>query len=643
MKLLEPGTIGTMATRNRIVMCPMGTVGLSDLDGGTSRRVIDYYAARARGGIGLIITGATVVNASLEGGMAEKVSRLDSPKYISRLGELCDAVHHYGAKIAVQLSPGFGRVNAPPICGKIVSASRVPSFYDPRIEARELTLDEINLLLVSYATAAGMVKIAGGDAIEVHGYGGYLLDQFQTALWNKRTDKYGGNLDGRLRFSIELINAARSAVGSDFPILYKFNPVHGIPGGREIEEGLEICKRLEKAGVAALHIDFGCIEVQYKSLPTTYEPQACQIQCSEAVKKVVSIPVIAHGKLGDPQIAEAVLRQGKADFVALGRPLLADPEWVKKLRQGRTEDIRPCIGDMEGCINRAFSGLYLSCTVNAASGMEREYALQPAQQKKSVLVIGGGPGGLEAARVAALRGHDVQLWEKGAKLGGKLIPASVPSFKQDLRRLINYLSTQVTKVGVTIELMKEATPELVLQLNPDVAIVAIGATTWTPPIKGLDGNKKICCSIDLLTGKAKAGERVIVAGGGLVGCETAMYLAEQGKQVTIIEMMDRLVPEGIGNLSAKALFDRMGKSKIEVLTNTKLLEVAQSSASVIIDGKQRELEFDCMVHCLGFSPDSSLRDSLEGKVPELFAIGDCVKPRRIIHAMWEGFHTARLI
>ena len=645
MKLFERGKIGKMVTKNRIVMAPMGT-GLSDSDGGFSRRQIDYYVARAKGGTGLIMPGVCFVDTTLEGDSMGLLglNRANSLGHLNRISELCDAVHHYGAKIAIQLSPGMGRIRfvSPDSPLEPISASAVPCFWDPSVTTRELTIEEIKMLVGAFGAAAWMVQAAGADAIEIHGYGGYLTDQFQTALWNRRTDRYGGDLDGRLRFSMEIIGAARMAVGDEFPIIYKFTPAHYTEGGRDIEEGLEIAKRLENAGIDALHVALGCYEVLYRSFPCMYEPLACEIHLSEAVKKVVEIPVIAHGKLGRPDVAEKVLQEGKADFVGLGRPLLADPEWPQKVKQGRPEDIAPCIGDLEGCMGRLNEMKYVSCTVNPATGMEREYALTPAERRKSVLVIGGGPGGLEAARVAASRGHEVALWEKSATLGGKLRAASVPDFKQDLRLLTDYLSTQVNKLGVKVELMKEATPELVQQANPEVVIIATGAAPVIPQIPGMGGDN-VFSAVDLLLGQKEAGERVIVAGGGVVGCETAVYLARKGKKVTIIEMMGQLIPEKLNPVSRMGLLNLVEDSKVEVLTGTKLVEVTGEGAVVEADGSRRELKADSVVLALGFETESTLRDSLEGKVPELFAIGDCAEPRKILHAMWEGFHASRII
>ncbi|MBI4517659.1 MAG: FAD-dependent oxidoreductase [Deltaproteobacteria bacterium] len=642
MTLFERTRIGTMEVKNRVAMAPMGTAGLADSDLGYSRRLIEFYAARAQGATGMIITGAAIANTRLEGGLAHFLPRLDSPKYVSRLSELCDAVHHYDAKLVLQLSAGFGRVNyllgntiLPPI-----SASEVPCFHDPSVTTRALTVEEIGELMMSFAMAAAMAKMAGVDAIEIQGYGGYLIDQFQSALWNRRTDHYGGDLDGRLRFSLELIGATRSLVGPDFPIIYKFTPDHYIPGGRQLDEGLEIARRLERAGVDALHVDGGCYEVWHRVIPSMYEAQACQIPLAQAVKQVVKLPVIAHGKLGNPAVAKQVIEDGQADFVALGRPLLADPAWAKKVKQGRIGDIRPCIACNETCLGKKF---YVSCTVNPQTGMERDYALVPVGRKRKVLVIGGGPGGLEAARAAAARGCEVTLWEQTARLGGKMHVAAVPEFKRDIRPLIRFLSTEVEKAGVKVELQKAATPTLVQQHRPDVVIVATGSQFKLPAVPGVE-SRHVLNTVELYQRPESLGERVLVVGGGLCGCEAAVYLAQQGRRVTIVEMMPEMVPQGSKTintiLAIKAL---LAQAQVTVMTSTKLVEITPRGAMVERNGGREELAADSVVIATGFTPDLTLRDALEQLGTEAVAVGDCNRPRTIQEAIWEGYHAARVI
>jgi 2-enoate reductase len=647
MKLFEPGKIGKLEVKNRIVMAPMGIIGLVELDGRISQRGVDYYVARAKGGVGLITTGMTYVEHGVASSfiptseMWSFLPRIDEIGYKPRLAELADAVHDYGTKISIQLTAGLGRVAMPHY--KIPAApSAVPLKWDPKKLARELTIEQIKKLIAAFGPAAALAREAGMDAIELHGHEGYLLDQFQTALWNKRTDKYGGDLEGRLRFPLEVIETIKKAVGRDFPVIYRYGIRHYIEGGREDEESLEMAKRFETEGVDALHVDAGCYETWHWPHPPTYQPPGCMVDCAEIVKKVVSIPVFAVGKLGYPELAERVLQEGKADFIVLGRALLADPEWPNKVREGKWDEIRPCIGGHDGCMFRVTRRKYISCTVNPATGNERELTLKPAEKSKSVLVVGGGPGGMEAARVAALRGHQVTLWEKNDRLGGNLIPASVPDFKSDLRVLINYLSNQLRKLNVDVRLGKEGTLEMIQEMCPDVVIVATGATPIIPKIPGAE-KSIVATAIDVLLGKKDVAENIVVVGGGLIGCETAAFLAGKGKKVTIVEMVSDIIPDEY-EASRSMIKEMFEKGEVEVLTDTTLLEIDDDG--VIVDGKpegKRKLEADSVVLAMGMKPRKKLEQALEGKVAEVRAIGNCAEGRKVIDAMWEAFRFARLI
>lgn len=650
-KLFEPGKIGRLSIRNRIAMAPMLAVGLAELDGRISERCIDYYAERAKGGVGLIITGAFPATLAIEfGKMAESgiipIPRADIPEVIPRLKELAEAVHKYDAKIAIQLTAGFGRVMSPLLLAlglENVAPSALPNVWDRSITTRELTTEEVERLVKSFGTATEIVAEAGIDAIELHGHEGYMMDQFMTSLWNKRTDKYGGDLDGRLRFVLEIIENIKNKAGKDFPIIFRYAIKHYIEGGRDVEESLEIARRLERAGVHALHVDAGCYDDWYWPHPPNYQPPGCMVDMAEAVKKVVQIPIITVGRLGYPELADSVLREGKADFVALGRPLLADPQWPLKAMEGRLEDIRPCIGCQEGCIGRVFHAESLSCAVNPACGNERELEITPAERSKSVLVVGGGVAGMDAARVAALRGHKVTLCEKGDRLGGHLIPGSVPEFKRDLALLRDYYATQLAKLSVKIELGKEVTPKLVVEMKPEVVIMATGSTPIVPEIPGIEKDI-VVTAIDVLLGRKMAGERVIVAGGGLVGCETAVYLAQQGKRVTVVEMLEEIIPD-VFEANKQHLLKLLAENGVSVLTDASLGRVTDDGA-IVVNKRRRyeaELKADTVVLSLGLKPERGLIEALEGKVPELHVIGDCEEPRKIMDAVWSAFYTTRLL
>jgi 2-enoate reductase len=640
MKLFEPGKIGKMSLKNRIIMAPMGVTGLTEMDGRLSTRGLDYYVARAKGGVGLIVTSGISVSREIESPVHLII---DSDKYVARYNELAEAIHDHQAKVAVQLTAGGGRVR--PIKSKDfvpVAPSAVPCFSDPSVTARELTTKEIENLAKSFKQAAEVVKAAGIDAINLHAHEGYLFDQMQSAIWNRRTDKYGVDLTGRLRFLMEVIDSIKKGAGADFPIIYRFGLTHYLPGGREIAEGLEIARRMEAAGVAAIEVDAGCYETIHWPHPTRYQPRGLMVDLAEMVKNVVKIPVIAVGKLGYPDLAEKVLQEGKADFITLGRAVLADPDWCNKVKAGKLDDVRPCLYCSEGCSGRLRSGRYVSCAVNPTVGMEREFALKPAERIKSVLVVGGGPGGMEAARVAASRGHKVTLWEKGNELGGNLIPASTPDFKQDYRSLLTYLATQIKKLGVSIEMGKEATAQSVLAFGPDVVFLATGGSPIIPDIPGVN-KEKVVTATDLLLGKKEAGETVVIIGGGLTGCETALYLARKGKKVTVVEVLDTLA-NGMFARDRNYLLKILPENKIKTMTKTIPLDICDQGVNIIDrNGKRSSLEADTVVIASGLKPNENLLKAIGEKVPEVYAIGDCVETRKLMDAIWEGFRAARLL
>ena len=644
MKLFERGKIGELVVKNRVVMAPMGMGPLVDSHSRFSQRLIDHYVAAAKGGTGLIITGLCRVSRQVESMMASILPTINDHIHVERLSELADAIHDYGARIAIQLTAGFGRV-APEHFLKgnnPIAPSPLPYYYNSKIMTHELSQEDIEQLVQDFEFASKLLQIAGIDAVELHAHEGYLWDQFQTELWNKRTDKYGGNLDNRLRFTIEVIEAIKRGAGADFPIIFRFGLKHCLEGGREVEEGLEIARRVEVAGVDALEVDAGCYETWYWAHPTSYQSPGLMIDMASLAKDVVNIPVIAIGKLNYPELAESVLKEGKADFVALGRALLADPEWANKVKAGRLEDIRPCIGDNEGCLGRLFESKYTSCTVNPTVGMERELALRPPQKKKSVLVVGGGPGGMEAARVTALRGHAVTLWEKKSVLGGNLLPASVPEFKKDYRDLVNYLITQITKIGVAIELGMEATPELIEEVKPEVVFLATGAGPIFPDIPGIENGNSVTAA-DVLLAVEKVGNSVIVVGGGLIGCETALYLAQKGKKVAIVEALEDLANDTFRS-NRMFLLEMMADERIDILTETKVVDI-KNNGILIADKNdlRRIIKADTIVLAVGYQSNRVLLEELEDKVPEVYAIGDCVKPRKVKNAIWEAYRTARLV
>lgn len=637
--VLQEGLIGGIKIRNRIVMPPMVT-NYAGLDGEPTERMIEYYRARARGGVGLIIVEATVV--SYEVNKAKilcRVPRLHDPVYIPDFNELVEAVKDEGAKIAIQLSPG-GAAQVKPFLAPGVEPIAA-SAYECKLtgaKAREATIDEIKSLVEAQGKGALLAKNAGFDMVEIHAHGGYMMATFLSPYYNKRRDMYGGGLEGRMRFTIETIRCMKAQVGDDFPIGIRYAIDEHLDGGRGVEESKIIATRMEDEGISFIDVSSASYDSVPWIIPPMSIPRGCWIEDGAAIKEVVNIPVIVSGRLGDPDMAESVIKEGKADFVGIGRGLIADPELPNKLMDERPEDIKKCIS-CNGCLDRLFHDLHVRCAINPLAGRECEYEykeIRKADTAKKVMVIGGGPAGMEAALTAAARGHDVVLYEKEVELGGQLNIASVPPHKEELKNIISYYSGQLKKSDVKVELGKEIVPEIVKKEKPDVVIVATGGKPLIPELQGVK-SPNVVTAHDVLKGIAKVGEKVIVIGGGLVGCETAEYLADRGKSLIIVEMLDQVAMD-VEALSMIAMMERLAQKRVEILTGKKVLEITDAGLRVI-DKKFHESSIggDTVVLAMGTIPVNEIEKDLVGKVRELYLVGDAKEPRRIMNAIYEGF------
>jgi 2,4-dienoyl-CoA reductase-like NADH-dependent reductase (Old Yellow Enzyme family)/thioredoxin reductase len=640
-KLFEPGMIGKLELKNRIVMPAMLT-HYAYRDGCVTQQMINYYAERAKGGTGLIIVESTVVQlGSIVPSLGVHIASLGSDARIPEFAELVNAVHRHGAKIAVQLSlGGIWPVSREALLREAISPS-ANKFVFPDVPPLQITTEEVETLVKSYGEAVLRAKAAGFDAVEIHGHYSYEIAQFMSPLINKRTDRYSD----LHRLPLELIESAKAKVGDDFPIIFRFSLSEHVDGGRDLEGSKVLAKRLEEAGVHAINASMGSAYSVGSSLwliPGMSFPDACFVAYAEELKKVIKIPVIAAGKLSNPWVAEKVLEEGRVDFIAIGRGLVADPEWPKKVAEGRPEDIRPCLFCNEGCVGMARQHRGLQCCVNAMVGKEREYRIEPAIKPKKVLIAGGGPGGMEATRVAALRGHDVTLYEEEERLGGRLIEASAPRYKQDIKRLIEWLSLQINKEGVKVALGKKVTPEIVAEMKPDVAIVATGATPLIPEVPGIE-KPIVVTAIRVLLNEVKVGQEVVVVGGGLVGCETACFLADKGKKVTIVEMLPDIATD-MESINRAALILNLAQKGAKWLTNMKLWKVTDEGI-IAVDKKwaKHAIKAETVVLASGLRPRKQLYEALEGKVPELYLIGDAREPRKILNAVHEGFFIANTI
>lgn len=638
MKLFEKTKIGSMKLKNRIVMGPMGTTG--EADGSFCNEGIRYFEERAKGGAGLIITGANVVTTAYE---PRPCTELSNFHHVERLNMLVDRCHHYGAKVCAQISPGLGRQQFTDPFTPPYSSSGCSAFWFSNLKCKPFTVEQIKDLVGKVGYSANLAKMAGADAVELHAYGGYLLDQFHSRQWNTRTDEYGGSLENRMRFTLECIEEMRKNVGNDYPIIVKFTPVHKSEGGRELDEGLEMAKILEAAGVDALHVDVGCYEVWHKAISTVYEEEGHQMDIVAAVKQTVSVPVLGQGKMFDPARAEQAVAEGKTDYIVLAHQMLADPYWPKKVMEGRTMDITPCIGCNE-CLLAGFSGKHYYCAVNPMCYAEDTYALpspDASALKRRVLVIGGGPGGMSAAIAAARRGFTVDLWEKGSRLGGNLWAAGLPTFKHDVLRLITYMERQVIKLGVNVVLNREATADLAAAGQYDKVILAAGSAPVMPKIPGIE---YAAPANDYLLGLKKPGEKVVVIGGGLVGCEAAAYMKEAAREVTIVEMLEDILAMCDHCLNNdQALRTMIRERGIAIAAGASVKEIAADHVTYEKDGQDHRIGCDTVIIAAGYRSNNSLEEELEGRVRELAVIGDAQAPRKILTAVHEGYHAIRVM
>jgi len=593
-KLFEPGTIGKMEVKNRIVMAPVNSRFGGEF-GAVTQRWIDYYVERAKGGTGLIIVENNCVDWPL--GKADGfLTRLDEDRFIPGFHDLAEAVHPYGAKIASQLQHAGRNTTLANTEGLQPVAPSVLISYRGTV-AREVTIPEIEVIAGKFAEAARRTKEAGFDAVEMHGAHGYLFTQFLSPLTNKRNDMYGGSFENRMRFAVEVIERTREKVGPDFPIIFRFSVDEYLPGGVDLEEGKRIARRLEEAGVDAIDVSAGTREsAGTVIMPNMAVPRGCFVHLAARIKEVVSIPVIVVGRINDPILAEEILDQGKADFVTLGRQMLADPYFAEKAARGALDDIRPCIACNE-CLVRLYRKWRLGCSVNA---------------------------------------------EKGQQLGGQLLLASVPSFKKEIEGFIKYLVRQLEKVGVRVELGREVTRDLVKEEKPEVVIVATGARPLIPSISGIE-RKEVVTAEAVLAGEAKVGKRVVVAGGGRVGVEIACHLEEEGASVTLVEMTGEIGAD-LEPVMMEYLLGRLKEHGMRVLTQRKV-EAITGDGVKIVDREWRGelLAADTVVLALGAQSNGALLQELKGIDVEVHAIGDCAKPRTMYEAVHEGAQVGRLI
>ncbi len=630
-RLWEPFRIGRMELRNRVVMPPMVTCYASD-DGYITERTKNYYEARARNGVALIIVEATYIHR--RGWAFPNQLGISDDKFIPGMSGLAQAVHRHGAKIAIQLHHGGREGNSKLNGMQPVAPSPLPGLAGEIPE--ELTTGEIAKIVTFFAEAARRAQKAGFDGVELHGAHGYLIDQFLSPASNKRQDSYGGDLRNRARFLVEVTQAVKTAVGVDYPVWVRMDgKEYGVEEGITLEDAQETARMAQSAGVDAIHVSAWGPQAPQNLTNATFTPAVLE-ELTAGIKKVVTVPVIAVGKI-TPEAGERILEEGKADLIAIGKALLADPEFPSKVASGRLEDIAPCIGCME-CRDdlRNPEVVGIRCQVNAALGREEESKIVPAEKPRKVLVVGGGPAGMETARVATLRGHRVTLWEKESGLGGQLISAAIPPHKDRIATLTKYLQTQMKKLDVKVELNKEATAAMIEEFKPEVVILATGIIPLTPEIPGMD-KAHVVQAGDVMEGKVEVGDRVVVIGGEMVGCETAEFLVEKGKKVTVTRRSPEMAL-GVGRSLRAFFLGRLSEKGVTLLPEIKYNEVTSEGLVVTTrEGEKKTIEADTIVLAAGSIPDQKLYQDIKDRVAEVHCIGDCVAPRKIREAITEGY------
>lgn len=633
-RLFEKTHIGNVELKNRIVRAPMGS-SLSNPDGSASQRLIQAYAEAADGGAGLVFMDCALPVAGHHIG-----TNAHSDNYIGSLSVLAEAISYHGAVPGLQIAhPGrdaaFVRGDDL-ICASAVMWEMWYKFGAPI--PREVTIDEIHELVEAWGDAALRAKIAGFKIVDIHGACGTLVSNFLSPMYNRRTDMYGGDIYNRARFGCEIIQNIKQKCGPDFPVLMRMSGCDHEPGGIVIEDSVEAAKLFEQAGADAIDVTGGShAEVTYAG--SIHLPWGINLEDAAKIKAAVNVPVLCAGGIKTPEFAEKALEDDKCDFVALGKPSLADPFWAKKAKNCQSEDIRPCIGCMIGCHDRGIvSGQVIHCAVNPALYKFERPAIEQAAQPRKVAVIGGGPAGCVAAITAKREGHDVTIYEK-RELGGVMLEAAVPSYKADIHNLIKYYQTQIDKLDIPI-VKEEATVETIKNGGYEAVIVAVGAKVNKLDVPGIDSDN-VSYALDVINGDVETGNKVVVIGGGITGAETAEQLAVQGKDVTVVEMLDQFL--GNAGVSTGAYMGKIMMAGVKIICGHRLESVGEGTVTVADRfGKRLVLDADSVVISAGFLPQKELAAQLEEELDiEVLTAGDCNRARQIMDAVHEGYIAAK--
>lgn len=627
-RLAEPFEVAGLQLPNRIVMPAMGT-GLPEHDGTCNDATIAYYRRRAEGGVGMITIEASLVSPDAYGVGPEL--RLHGEEFVPGLARLVEALRPSGIPVGIQLwHPGRQTLLGEPIAPSPVPlSSRTPVPH-------ELTVEEIATLVDDYALSAWVSQEAGFDFVEIHGAHCYLPCEFISPLSNRRTDDYGGSLENRARFPLEIVEAIRARCGERFPVMYRISGAEGADGGFEVEDAAAVCRLLERAGVCAISVSAGNWYALHQTIGPMFLPRGFLLPLAERIREVVDVPVIAVGRLDDPEVAERALTAGQADLVAVGRALIADPDWPRKALAGALDEIRPCMS-CNACVDLVANAQQARCAVNPEVGRDHTWELVPAEPARRVMVVGSGPGGMEAARIARLRGHDVSLWERDAELGGKLDVASRAPSKGTVLTFRDYQARVLAELGVEVHTGVEVDDETIAAEAPDVLVVATGADPLVPPIPGIAGPNVIDAQ-EILYGRVEVapGERIAVVGGSATGCETAEWLVAAGAEVTIVEMLPS-VGQGIELITRRHLVRELREAGVTVLTNAKVIMIEPLALHFesTVDGTAGTLEVDRVATAVGWRPRGPAL-ATHGAGLEVVVLGDADRPGDFVGAVNAG-------
>ena len=628
MKLFDPIRIGRLELSNRIIMPPMGT-GLADHQGFVTDRLIDYYVRRAQGGVGSISIEATIITEETAGVGPE--TRIHGAEFVPGLAKLADAVHEQGIPVGIQLwHPGRQTKLGKPIAPSPIPIARNgPSPY-------VLSLDDIDEVMVKYAEGARHAVEAGYDFVEVHGAHCYLPCEFLSPLSNIREDEYGGSLSNRARFMRRIARSIREEVGDEYPLVYRISGTEAHEGGFTIDDAVQVAGWLEEDGVDCISVSAGNWYALHYTIPPMFMERGCLVPYAEQIRAAVGVPVIAAGRLDDPLYAESVVQEGRADIVAIGRGLIADPDWPEKVRSGRFEDIRPCIA-CNACVDRVSNAEEARCAVNPELGREGTWRIEPAATSRRVMVVGGGPAGMEAARVARLRGHDVSLWEQSSELGGKLDVAGRAPSKQPVGLFREYQSRVLGEIGVDVRTGVEVSPGTVMEVAPDAVIVATGAVPLVPPIPGIDGSNVVDAQAILLGDlRVDQGEKVAIIGGSATGVETAEFLIGTAGEITILEMLPR-VGRGVELITRKRLYKELLDEGVQIATGCRVTEIQQTA--VVFereDGNEDAIEVDRVILAMGWRPTGEAFVAGLAEAQVVAVVGDATRAGDFVDAINAG-------